>query len=111
MRDGGPVAGLIAGGLIAILGFLTWALVFRDIPGANENSMTVLLGILSAQVSMVVGYYFGSTVGAKKQTETIDTLAKTAQSAGAALNPAADVTIEPGQAATVAATPDPESRL
>lgn len=94
----------VAAGLIAILGFVTWALVFRAVPEANANALTLLIGILSANVGVVVGFFFGSSVTSKKQTETIDTLAKTAQVAGVALAPPdAAVTLAPGESATVKA--------
>lgn len=68
----------VAAGLIAILGFVTWALVFQKVPEANQNALTLLIGILSANVGVVVGFFFGSSVTNKKQSETIDTLAKNA---------------------------------
>lgn len=98
--------GLIGFVLVLILGFMSWALVFRAIPDQNESTLNVLLGILSTQVGMVVGFYFGNSVGSKRQTETIDKLAETAKAAQAALPTnadSADVTLEPGQTATVAA--------
>lgn len=93
----------VAAGLICILGFVTWALVFREVPKPNENALTLLIGILSANVGVVVGFFFGSSVMSKRQTETIDTLAKTAQTAGAALTPDPTVVLSPGDTATVKA--------
>ena len=95
----------VAAGLIGILGFVTWALVFAEVPDANQNALTLLIGILSANVGVVVGFFFGSSVTSKKQTETIDTLAKTANAAGAALTgePAA-IVLKEGQSATATAT-------
>lgn len=104
-REALNVAGaFVAAGLIVILGFVTWALVYREVPTANENALTLLIGILSANVGVVVGFFFGSSVSSKKQTETIDTLAKTAHAAGAALSPPdATITLPPGESATVKA--------
>lgn len=95
--------GFVAAGLVTILGFMTWALVYVTVPEANQNALTLLIGILSANVGVIVGFYFGTSVTAKKQAETIDTLAKTAQTAGAALSPAPTVELAPGEAATVKA--------
>lgn len=97
----------VAFGLVSILGFVTWALVFVAIPEANENALTLLIGILSANVGMVVGYFFGSSVNNKKQSEAIADMAKTAQAAGAALPSAPDatVTLQPGDTAKVTAVP------
>lgn len=75
----------VACGLISILGYITWALVNVAIPDANANALTLLIGILSANVGMVVGYFFGSSVNNKKQTEAIAAMAETAKTAGVAL--------------------------
>lgn len=96
----------VACGLISILAFITWALVYVAIPDANANALTLLIGILSANVGMVVGYFFGSSVNNKKQTEAIADMAKTAHAAGAALPgpDGASITLPVGAAATVQAT-------
>jgi hypothetical protein len=104
------VAGaLVAFGLILILAFVTWALVYVQIPQGNENVLTVLIGILSANVGLVVGFFFGSSQTSKRQSETIDTLAQTAKKAGDALPLPAGreptVKLDPGESATVEATP------
>lgn len=70
--------GFIASGLIAILGFVTWALVFREIPQANANAFTLLIGILSTNVGMIVGFYFGASYANSRKDQVIDTMAKTA---------------------------------
>lgn len=101
------LAGAFVGaGLIIILAFVTWALVFLDIPDQNQNNLTLLIGNLVALVGLVVGFFFGSSSENRKQTETIDTLATTAATAQAALTPvaAADVVLKPGETATVATT-------
>lgn len=105
-REALNLAGAFVGaGLIAILGFVTWALVFKEVPKGNENAFTLLIGILSANVGVVVGFFFGSSVTSKRQTETIDTLAKTAQTAGAALSSdPSTIVLQPGQQATATAT-------
>lgn len=99
--------GAIGLGVVGILAFVTWALVFRRIPEGNENVLTLLVGILSANVGVIVGFFYGSSVGVKKQTETIDTLARTAQTAGVALGtPESALLIPTGSQATATATPD-----
>lgn len=98
--------GFVAAGLICILGFVTWALVFVEVPKANENAFTLLIGILSANVGLVVGFFFGSSVTNKKQAETIDTLAKTAQTAGVAASASPEaIVLKEGQSATATAGP------
>lgn len=96
----------VAAGLISILGFVTWALVFAEVPEANQNALTLLIGILSANVGMVVGFFFGSSVTNKKQADTIERQANTIQTAQAALapvNPAPDVVLKPGESKTIEA--------
>jgi hypothetical protein len=97
----GIAGGVVAFGLIAILAFMTWALVYVAVPPANQNALTVLIGILSANVGVVVGFFYGTSVGNRKQAEALSTMAKTAQAAGVALSPAPDVTLKPGETTTV----------
>jgi hypothetical protein len=101
----------VAAGLIAILGFITWALVFVTVPPDNQNTLTLVIGILSANVGLVVGFFFGSSVTNKKQAETIDKQAATiqeAQSALAPLSPAPTVNLGPGESAVVQADGAPK---
>lgn len=77
--------GLCAGGLIALLGFATWALIFVEVPDKNQNALLILIGILSTNVGQVVSFFFGSSSTDKKSSETISTLASTNASAQAAL--------------------------
>ena len=90
-------------GLIALLGFALWALIYRQVPSENQNALTLLIGILSANVGMVVGFYFGSSADNKKLAETVNMQAKTAQTAGAALGTSESSTtvLLPGDNATV----------
>ena len=75
MKIGATGAGAIAGGLICILAFLTWALIYRSIPAENKEALTVLLGVLSANIGIVVGYYFGSTNHSRAKDQAIAHLA------------------------------------
>lgn len=99
--------GFIAAGLISILGFVTWALVYREIPGANANAFTLLIGILSTNVGTLVGFYFGASYANNRKEQatasTLETMAKTAQNAGPA-TPNGGITIPPGDAAKVTST-------
>ncbi len=102
---------IVAVSIVTILGFMTWALVFVAIPTANKDALALLIGVLSSNVAMVVGFFYGSSASARQQQDTIDTLAKTAQTAGTALAGATgaapgDVTLQPGEQVKVAATPD-----
>lgn len=99
---------MIAIMLTIIFAFVTYALVRWTIPTENENAVMLLLGHLNGLITAIVMFYFGSSSSAKKKDDTIDTLAKTAQTAGAAL-PAAlspdTVAIPPGGSATTTAVP------
>lgn len=101
--------GGIAVGLILVMGFVTYALVYREVPETNQNALLILIGILSTNITSVIQYFFGSSAQTKQQSETIDTLAKTAQTAGTALASTASpeaLVIPSGQSATATATPD-----
>jgi hypothetical protein len=67
-------AGAVALSVLSILGFIAWALVYMPIPQENQNAITVLLGVVAAQVSGVVGYYFGSSASSKAKDETISNM-------------------------------------
>lgn len=100
--------GLVALGLMVVLAFVTYALVYVEIPQNNNNSLTILIGFLSANVGSIVGFYFGSSVASKKQEETISTLAETAKTAQVSLSavspqPSPSIEIKPGETATVKA--------
>lgn len=99
----------IAVGLVVNLAGLTIAVIFVELKTANENILMFLAGGLLTQVTNIVQWFFGSSSENKKQAETISTLAATAQTAQAALTPAAvdTVTLGPGDPpVTVARTDD-----
>lgn len=70
--------GFIAVALVGLIFFIAWAFIFREMPANNREPMLMLLGIVSTNVAQVVGFFFGSSYGAKKQSETIDHLSKAA---------------------------------
>lgn len=98
------IGGVVASGLIGILAFVTWALVFRTVPETNENALLILIGILATNIGQVVNWFFGSSSESKKQTDTIETLAQTARTAGATLAQPDALVIPPGASATATAT-------
>ena len=110
------VAGsLVALGLVGLLWFIAYALVFHEIPTANATSFSTLLGIIGIQVGIVIGYFFGQTMGNRAKDDTIKTatvtaatLANSVVAVQAALPTAADpkekkVVLDPGESATVKA--------
>jgi len=68
-------AGFVACGLISILAFVTWSLIYHTIPAENKEAVTLLLGVLSANVGSIVGFYFGSSSAGRAKDATIATLA------------------------------------
>lgn len=91
---------LVAIGLIAILGFVTWALIFVQVPQGNRDTLTVVVGVLSANVGLVVGFFFGSTVTNHRKDAAVAALAEAANPGKPdALN------LAPGEQATATATP------
>lgn len=101
--------------LVGLLGFALWALVYVEVPAANNNTLTVLIGILSANIGLVVGFFFGSSQASGKKDDIIAAQAKTAQAAQAALPlvsgaPDTTVTLQPGDVAKVEAVPSEEPK-
>ena len=73
----------ITGGILAIvlaaaLAFLLYALVYVEVPDKNQNALLIVIGILSTNITSIVGFFFGSSVGSKKQQDTISTLVEKA---------------------------------
>lgn len=79
---------------------------FILIPEKNLTLITQAQTTLWAGWLLMLGYYFGSTSSSKGKDDTIGTLAKTAQTAGAALPSVGpdSITIAPGDSATATAT-------
>lgn len=67
---------VVAAALVGLLFFIAWAFIFREMPANNREPMLMLLAIVSTNVGQVVGFFFGSSYGAKKQADTIDRLVK-----------------------------------
>lgn len=74
MKGADITAGAVALSVLSILAFIAWALVYMPIPQENQNAITVLLGVVAAQVSGVVGYYFGSSASSKAKDDTISNM-------------------------------------
>ena len=105
--------------LVLLLWFIAYALVFHEIPSANATSFSTLLGIIGIQVGIVIGYFFGQTLGNRAKDETIKaatvtaaTMADTAAVAQAALTPKATadvIPLAPGDSVTAKADPLPST--
>lgn len=82
----------IAFGIITLLAFLGWALVFKEIPSANQTLFSTFMGFVGGLAMAVGSYFFGSSANNKRQTEAIANLADAANKS------------TPGMTATVTAT-------
>lgn len=65
--------------MIALFVFACWAvvigfLVFRRIPAENADAIMLLLGALTASVTAVVQFYFGSSSQSRAKDDTIKSL-------------------------------------
>lgn len=102
---------VLAFGLICILGFVTWALIFKELPQANENALLILIGVLSSNVGTIINFFFGTSASNKSQQDTIGTLAATAQAAQTTLSAVGTtggidaMNLKPGDTAVATATP------
>jgi predicted Na+-dependent transporter len=106
---------IVAVGLVGLLWFITWALAFHEIPASNATSFSTVLGIIGIQVGIVIGYFFGQTMGNRAKDDTIKaattataTMADTAAVAQAALapkTPADVIPLAPGDSVTATAIP------
>lgn len=105
----------VAVAIVILTGITTWFLLSHEIPKDNQTIVGQLQGSLWTSIGGIVGYFYGASVASRAKDRTISTLASTAGAAQAALPPvpgtaaAADVVIEPGQTATVAATTQGET--
>lgn len=58
-------------GSLIVVGFfvLMIVLIFKGIPSANKETFTLVVGSLLAAFSMIVGYFFGSSMGSSRKTD------------------------------------------
>lgn len=99
----------LAAVLIVIVGAVLADLLINPMPVSNRDAIMLVVGALLIRLSDVYSYYYGSSVGSTRKDVIAQTQANTIMAAQAALapvNPKPDVTLTPGQIATVAATPD-----
>lgn len=99
--------------LVACFIFTTVAPYFLPINPTNVRLIDQQQTILQSVFMVLVGYLWGNSAGNKTKDATIETLAKTAQTAGAALAPMGGdgVTLAPGDTATVDVKEDGETNI
>jgi hypothetical protein len=96
--------GMIVGcALVACMVFTTAAPYFLPLPPTSVRLIDQQQTILQSVFMVLVGYLWGNSAGNKAKDSTIETLAKTAQTAGEALAPTPTVQLAPGEQATVKA--------
>lgn len=99
------VAAIVAIGLLVITAAATLAVFLVPIPAKNETIVGQALGTLWSLLGVVVAFFYGTSTGNRKDSDTIATLAQTAQAVQKVLDPAAkpDVTVAAGETVTVKA--------
>lgn len=95
-------AGFVAGVVLCTMAFIAWALVYVEIPKANETTLVQFVGALQALAGLIVGFFFGSSHTSKQQAETLDKVAETARVATQTAAPMPPATmVGPGESVTV----------
>lgn len=89
--------------LCILLGFALFALVRFDVRPTNHDILLVVITFLTTKISTIVDFFYGGSAASKQQQSAIANLANTVNSAQAALSPTPDVTLKPGDTATVSA--------
>jgi hypothetical protein len=93
--------------LVVCFAFTTAAPYFLPINPTSVRLIDQQQTILQSVFMVLVGYLWGNSAGNKTKDATIETLAKTAQTAGQALTGQPEgITIGPGETATAVATED-----
>lgn len=98
-RTGAVVAVLV----VLTLGISIGALVHFDIPEKNHDILLVLVTAVATNVTAIVAYFFGSSIGTSRQGEIINTMANTAAAAQTAA-------VLPLQTTTVTKTESPSQQ-
>lgn len=89
--------GMIAFLVIGLLWFISWALIYKEIPGTNQTNLAQIIGMLGIQVGIIIGWYFRNSQIDKKNSETIGKLveANASQAATVATQAATAASIPP----------------
>lgn len=88
------------------------AFTFKNIPDANKDIITYMVGQLSGMATLALGFYFVNKVGqdaldaakTENSAKAFEAITATAKAGGAETEP--DIKLEPGETATVAAEPE-----
>jgi len=66
------MAFLVGGTVMASFIIMVLALIYIPIPKDNQDSLTLLIGIIAGGIGSLVGYYFGSSKGSQKKSDLIE---------------------------------------
>lgn len=69
--------GIVALLVISLLWYITIALVTQKIPAENASNLGQVIGIVSMQVGIIIGWFFGSSSSNKAKDDTIAAQAST----------------------------------
>lgn len=66
---------------IILLAFLmvVWTLCYKVVPKENEQVFNIIVGLIAANVSNMVNYYFGTSSSSKAKDEVISSALKSSQ--------------------------------
>ena len=68
------VTPVLALGTVGLTFILFTVIIFVDVNAQSKDILVYVLGGLTSAMTMVLGYYFGSSAGSKEKTKQIDDL-------------------------------------
>ena len=68
------VTPVLALGTVGLTFILFGVIIFTDVDAESKDILIYVLGALTSAVTMVLGYYFGSSAGSKEKSSQIDEL-------------------------------------
>ena len=68
------VTPILALGTVGLTFILFGVIIFVDVDADSKDILIYVLGALTSAVTMVLGYYFGSSAGSKEKSSQIDEL-------------------------------------
>ena len=66
------VTPVLALGTVALTFILYGIIIFTDVDEQSKDILIYVLGALTSAVTMVLGYYFGSSAGSKEKSQKLD---------------------------------------
>ncbi len=66
------VTPILALGTVGLTFILVAVIIFVDVDANSKDILIYVLGALTSAVTMVLGYYFGSSAGSKEKSQQLD---------------------------------------